>query len=172
MGDLLNKQEEADAQKYIEDLLGLRDTKNLVDKAAMTASALARAVNLGMNEESRNAALSGLPHQGRYGYSDVRDIQKGLLGKYPNINIDSILKFLTKDKEGKPLGLKNFGGEGAAYIAMMKYSPSTLEPKEMFNFWKTNPQSALVTNSLMDLDIRTGINPQVETPWVDPGGNK
>jgi hypothetical protein len=168
MADLLSKQEEADAQKYIEDLLGLRDTKNLFGKGAMTASALIKSFNIWRDEEKRNAALSGLPYKGRYGYSDVRDIQKGLLGKYPHIDVDKILGFFVKDKEENPLGLKDVGGESAAYIAMMKHSKDTLDPYDMFAFWKKNPDKEAITNSLMDLDFITEIKPQVADPWVNP----
>ena len=143
----LTRLEEIKVQRYIENLLGLRPQlqkhqwQRDLDRSAMYLGAQARAFDLGLNEEKLKDALGGLPYQSRYTQSDVHDIQKGLLGKYQDAPITSLDKY---------------GGDNAAYIAMMQYSPSNLDKGDLFSYWQGEGKldSQLVQDSLMDLEYK------------------
>ena len=148
----LTRLEEIEVQKYIENLLGLRPQlqkhqwQRDLDRSAMYLGAQAKAFDLGLNEEKLKDALGGLPYQGRYTQSDVQDIQKGLLGKYQDI---PLVKTLIPS-------IDKYGGHNAAYIAMMQYSPSTLDKGDLFSYWHGEGKlgSQLVQDSLMDLEYK------------------
>lgn len=149
----LTRLEEIDAQRYIENLLGLgpqlqeHQWQRDLARKAMWLGATAKATDIALDKEKLKSALEGLPYQGRYTLSDVSDIQRGLLGKYQDAPIPP---------------LDEHGGGNAAYIAMMKYSPSTLDKGNLFSHWISSgaEDNSLVQNAIMDLDFITDIERQ------------